>query len=83
MKVKRILGWQDLRDRGIHWSRQWTLAQEKVGAFPRRIRLGINSVGWLEDEIDTWIEQRTAERDIVEPAPMRPRKHPRADEASA
>lgn len=26
--------------------------------FPRQIRLGANSVGWLENEIDEWIGQR-------------------------
>jgi predicted DNA-binding transcriptional regulator AlpA len=62
MKVTRILGWQDLRDRGIRWSRQWTLAQEKRGAFPRRIRLGVNSVGWREDEIEAFLRERSAAR---------------------
>lgn len=26
--------------------------QEKQGKFPRRVRLGVNSVGWFEDEVD-------------------------------
>ena len=37
--------------------------QEQVGTFPRRIRLGGNSVGWLKSEIDGWLEQRAAERE--------------------
>lgn len=28
------------------------------GTFPRPIKLGLRSVGWLEDEIDEWIRQR-------------------------
>ena len=28
------------------------------GTFPRPIKLGPRSVGWLEDEIDAWIQQR-------------------------
>jgi prophage regulatory protein len=67
MKFTRILGWQDLRDRGIDWTRQWTLVQEKRGTFPRRIRLGVNSVGWIESEIEAWIAARSAARDIVGP----------------
>lgn len=31
--------------------------------FPKPIPLGPRAVGWRADEIDYWIEQRTAERD--------------------
>jgi len=41
----------------------WRL--EKAGAFPRRIKLGPNSVGWLAEEIDAWIEAKVAARDAV------------------
>jgi len=27
------------------------------GLFPRPIRLGLRSVGWVEAEVDQWIEQ--------------------------
>jgi prophage regulatory protein len=40
-----------------------------AGKFPKPIRLGGNSVGWLEHEVDAWIEARVAERD-------QPRTHP-------
>ena len=43
----------------------WRL--EKAGKFPLRVRLGPNSVGWVEEEIDTWIENRIAERDSKHP----------------
>ncbi len=36
---------------------------EKAGAFPKRIQLGPNAVGWLEEEVDDWIAARVAERD--------------------
>lgn len=35
---------------------------EKSGKFPRRITLGENSVGWLSDEIEQWVEKKAAER---------------------
>jgi prophage regulatory protein len=38
----------------------WRL--EQIGRFPKRIRLGGNSCGWFEDEIDDWMNQRSAER---------------------
>lgn len=38
---------------------------EAAGRFPKRIALGANSVGWLESEIDAWIEERAAEREVT------------------
>ena len=35
---------------------------EKLGRFPRRIRLGTNTVAWREDEVDGWSAARQAER---------------------
>jgi prophage regulatory protein len=35
---------------------------EKAGGFPKRVQLGPNSVGWVEAEIEAWIEQRMADR---------------------
>jgi prophage regulatory protein len=34
-----------------------------AGDFPRPIKLGARAVGWLEEEVDYYIEQRLAERD--------------------
>jgi prophage regulatory protein len=31
--------------------------------FPRPIKIGPRRVAWLEDEVDTWIEERIKERD--------------------
>jgi prophage regulatory protein len=28
---------------------------EKAGRFPKRRRLGPNSVGWLESEVEAWV----------------------------
>ena len=33
------------------------------GKFPKQIPLGARSVGWLESEIDGWIDDRISERD--------------------
>ncbi|MGH7037065.1 MAG: helix-turn-helix transcriptional regulator [Stellaceae bacterium] len=41
----------------------WRL--EKAGRFPHRVKLGPNSVGWVAEEIDAWIEARIAERDAA------------------
>ena len=34
---------------------RWT----SEGRFPKPVRLGGNSVGWIESTIDTWIKSRT------------------------
>ena len=43
----------------------WRL--EKARRFPRRVKLGPNSVGWIAEEIDEWIRARIAERDARPP----------------
>ena len=42
------------------------------GLFPRQVPLGpTKSVGWLEHEVEDWIEARIAERDL--PPDQRPK----------
>ena len=41
---------------GLSRTTLWRL--ERRGDFPRRIRLSPNSTGWLESEIEGWIESR-------------------------
>jgi prophage regulatory protein len=38
---------------------------EKLGKFPRRVKLSYRAVAWLEDEIEAWIAARAAERDAA------------------
>lgn len=30
----------------------------KKGEFPHQVHLGLNSVGWVENEVQTWIDSR-------------------------
>jgi prophage regulatory protein len=39
-------------------SRMTLYRMEKGGDFPRRRRLGTNSVAWVESDVNTWIETR-------------------------
>ena len=65
----------------------------KDGRFPRPVPIleGGKAVGWLEDEIADYIEQRIAVRDAAaaqQPAAVkrprgRPRKHPATAEVQA
>lgn len=55
-----ILRWPQVQERaGICRSHAHKLAAQ--GDFPRPIKLGARSSGWLESEIDAWLEQRIAE----------------------
>lgn len=39
---------------------------EKAGRFPKRLRLGGNSCGWLQSEVDGWIAERAAARSAAQ-----------------
>lgn len=36
----------------------WRLEQE--GKFPRRIKVSVNRVGWIADEVNAWLAERIA-----------------------
>lgn len=55
IRKPEVLGRVNLSDPTV-----WRM--EKKGTFPKRIRLGGNSVGWFESEIDEWMIQKAAER---------------------
>lgn len=57
----RILRFKQLRER-VPFSRMHIDRLEKSGKFPKRVRIGENSVGWVESEIEAWIRARMAER---------------------
>jgi prophage regulatory protein len=46
---------------GVSKSGLYVLIQQ--GLFPRPIELGPRSRGWIEYEIEAWIEQRISDRD--------------------
>ena len=43
-------------------SRSSLYAKVKQGKFPAPVKLGERASGWIEDEIDAWIEQRIQAR---------------------
>ena len=62
MKKMRILRKHEVLHRvGLSGMEIWR--REKAGRFPRRVALGPNSVGWVEAEIDAYLEQLVAARD--------------------
>ncbi len=59
----RMLGYADLRDRGIPYSRQHIHRLVRRGLFPPPAKIGGGSNAWLESEIDDYLRDRVAERD--------------------
>ena len=60
----RIIRAPELKKRvGLSLVTVWRM--EKAGTFPKRLRLGGNSSGWLEHEVDAWIEERAAAREVA------------------
>lgn len=58
-QTDRILRWPEVKERtGICRSHAHSLAGR--GQFPAPIKLGDRASGWLESEINAWIEQRIA-----------------------
>ena len=59
---RRLLDYQALRARGIPWSRVHIARLEAAKKFPLHIAIGANSIAWFEDEIDDFLEMKSAER---------------------
>jgi prophage regulatory protein len=64
----RILSLNDLRELGIYYSRVHIHRLVKAGKFPAPIKVGQNRIGWVESEIDEWLNAKIAERDAKEAA---------------
>ena len=52
----KILRFQEVTElTGLSRSTIWR--KEREGKFPTRKQLGLNSVGWLESDIQRWVEK--------------------------
>jgi prophage regulatory protein len=58
MQDRYIRAAELIRKAGLSLSTIWRLEQN--GGFPLRRALGPNSVGWLESEVDHWVQTRQA-----------------------
>jgi prophage regulatory protein len=58
----RFYRFPDLRAAGVPFTRVHIQRLEDKGQFPKRVRLGANTVVWVVDEVDQWVGARVAER---------------------
>ncbi|PWE34142.1 transcriptional regulator [Maritimibacter sp. 55A14] len=59
----RILSKRQLKEL-VLYSHQHVARLEKAGKFPKRVQLGPNRVGWVEDEVLDWLQLRLDDREI-------------------
>jgi predicted DNA-binding transcriptional regulator AlpA len=61
-QTMKLLSWDDLRERGIHYSKSQIWRKAREGSFPKPVYPG-RSPAWTEPEIDEYLEQLIAKRD--------------------
>jgi len=69
---------------GWHPEHMMRVAKDPASGFPQPVRIGANSVAFVESEIEAWMQARIEERDRqgYQPKPTNPRdNHRRAREA--
>ncbi|MBR9834492.1 MAG: AlpA family phage regulatory protein [Alphaproteobacteria bacterium] len=58
----RILSKRQLKEL-VLYSPQHIARLEKAGQFPKRVQLGPNRVGWVEEEVLDWLQHRLESRE--------------------
>ena len=66
--ASRLIPHEDLKFKGIPYSKPHLWRLEKKGTFPKRVPVGSSRYGYVEAEIDDYVEGLIAQRDA---APMR------------
>jgi predicted DNA-binding transcriptional regulator AlpA len=66
---RKFLSYNELRDRGIRFSRVHLKRLENTGNFPKRVTIGSGSntqsfIAWLLEEVEAWEAARIAARDL-------------------
>lgn len=59
---QKLLNFRQLRDLGIHYSREHLWRLERTNRFPRRVRLSPQKIAWLETEIQDWLREKLEAR---------------------
>jgi prophage regulatory protein len=60
----RILSKRQLKEL-VLYSPQHVARLEAAGAFPKRVQLGQCRVGWIEQEVLDWLQERIDRRDAA------------------
>ena len=60
--MKKMLSKRQVKEL-VLYSPQHIARLEAAGQFPKRVQLGVNRVGWVEEEVLEWLQQRIDARD--------------------
>ncbi len=60
----RMLSKRQLKEL-VLYSPQHVARLEAAGKFPKRVQLGQCRVGWVEQEVLDWLQERISSRDIT------------------
>ena len=74
MPNPKFLRYADLKPRGIPFARQHIRRLIDTRKFPEPVRIGANTIAWLESDIDDWLRER------IEASPRRRRAVEAADQ---
>lgn len=67
-----LIPYRNLRAKGVPYSKPHLWRLEKEGKFPRRVPIGPARYGYVEEEIDAYVDALIAARDVgVTPDPVR------------
>jgi prophage regulatory protein len=58
---KRVLSQQAVLEK-VPVSRTTLWRMERTGDFPKRMKISPNRIGWLETDVDAWLEERKPSR---------------------
>lgn len=67
--MTRLIPYDALVSKCITYSKPHLWRLEKAGKFPKRVAIGAGRYGYVEAEIDAYIESKIAERDRGNRAP--------------
>jgi prophage regulatory protein len=59
----RLISYDDLKSKGIPYSKPHLWRLEKQGKFPKRVPIGAGRYAYVEAEIDGYVESLIAARD--------------------
>lgn len=59
----RILSKRQLKEL-VLYTPQHIARLEKAGSFPMRVNLGPNRVGWVEQEVLDWLQEKLDRREV-------------------
>ncbi len=61
--MARLIPYDALASKCITYSKPHLWRLEKAGKFPKRVAIGAGRYGYVEAEIDAYIERKIAQRD--------------------